>query len=71
MAGGTTGWDLFSTLQQQAEYIQYYKSVPPTCCPWDGELLRQGPAAEMGVLYCPWGDFRYPQDYDPESMSGL
>ncbi len=69
--GGVTGWDLYSTLAQQSQYISYYKSIPPVACPHDGEPLRQGPPQEPGILYCPWGDFRYPDDYDAETMSGL
>lgn len=71
MAGGVTGWDLYSTLQLQSTYSSYYKSIPPVACPNDGEPLRPGPAAEMGVLYCPFDGFQYPRDWDPETMSGL
>jgi hypothetical protein len=71
MAGGVTGWDLYATLQQQAQEIDYYRSVPPVACPHDGEPLRQGPSTSPGVLYCPWGDFRYPQDWDADTMAGL
>lgn len=69
--GGVTGWDLYSTLAQQSEYATYYKSIPPVACPHDGEPLRQGPPQEPGILYCPWGDFQYPRDWDPETMSGM
>ncbi len=71
MAGGVTGWDLYSTLVEQAEYVRYYKSVPPVACPNDGEPLRQGPSAEAGILYCPWDGWQYPRDWDPESHSGM
>ncbi len=71
MAEGVLGWDLYSTLIQQAEYISYYKSVPPVACPHDGEPLRLGPPQQPGVLFCPWGDFQYPRDYDAESQAGL
>lgn len=70
MTKGTMGWDLYSTLAQQAQYIEYYKSVPPVACPNDGEPLRLGPSAHSGIRYCPWGDFQYPRDWDPETMSG-
>lgn len=70
-SGGVTGWDLYSTLVQQSEYITYYKSIPPVACPHDGEPLRQGPAQTPGILYCPWGDFQYPRDYDVETMAGM
>lgn len=68
--GGTTGWDLYSTLVQQSEYISYYKSVPPVACPNDGEPLRQGPPQQAGILYCPFDGWQYPRDYDAESMAG-
>lgn len=71
MASGPTGWDLYSTLALQAEYVRYYKSAIPVACPNDGEPLRLGPPDQPGVWYCPWGDFQYPRDYDPETMSGL
>lgn len=69
--GGVTGWDLYSTLVQQSEYITYYKSIPPVACPNDGEPLRVGPSTAPGVLYCPNGDFYYPDDWDPETMGGM
>lgn len=71
MSGGVTGWDLYSTLVQQSEYATYYKSIPPVACPQCGEPLKLGPAPTPGILYCPWGHFRYPEDWDPESMSGM
>ncbi len=72
MAGdGTTGWDLYSTLVQQSEYISYYKSVPPVACPNDGEPLRQGPPQRPGILRCPSDGWEWPRDYDAESMAGL
>jgi hypothetical protein len=71
MAGGVTGWDLYSTLAEQAAYIDYYRSVPPTSCPRDGTPLRLGPPNQPGVWYCPHGDFRYPDDWDAQTMSGM
>jgi hypothetical protein len=71
MAGGTTGWDLYATLAEQAAWIAYYKSVPPAACPHDGEPLRQGPPQSPGTLFCPFDGWQYPRDWDPETMSGL
>jgi hypothetical protein len=65
------GWDLYATLVQQSELANYYKSQPPVACPHDGTPLKQGPPSEANVLYCPMGDFRYPDDWDQESMSGM
>lgn len=65
------GWDLYATLQEQAQYVEYYKSQPPVACPHDGTPLLSGPGDASDVLYCPMGDFRYPRDYDAETMSGM
>jgi hypothetical protein len=62
---------LYSTLAEQAQYVEYYKSVPPVACPTHGVPLKQGPGAAPGVLYCPDGDFYYPDDWDPQTMSGM
>lgn len=71
MAGGVTGWDLYSTLIQQAEYQNYYDSIPPVSCPRCGQPLKQGPAVSPGILFCPWGHFEYPKDWDAQTMSGM
>lgn len=71
MAGAVTGWDLYSTLAEQAAYIDYYRSVPPVACPHDGTPLQLGPPQQAGVRYCPNGDFQYPRDYDSETMAGM
>lgn len=68
---GVTGWDLYSTLAEQAAYIDYYRTVPPTACPRCGWPLQQGPPDSPGVRYCPHGDFEYPRDWDPDTMGGL
>lgn len=68
---GVTGWDLYSTLVQQSELADYYRQQAPTACPFDGTPLKQGPPQSPGVLFCPNGDFRYPDDWDSESMSGM
>lgn len=71
MADGVTGWDLYSTLAEQAQYIDYYKSQQPLACPNHGVPLLPGPPSSPGVLYCPDGDFRYPDDWDAETMAGM
>lgn len=68
---GVMGWDLYATLQQQGQYADYYRQQRPTACPHDGTPLKQGPPQEPGVLFCPMGDFQYPDDWDSESMSGM
>lgn len=66
-----TGWDLYSTLQQQAAYQEYYDSTLPMACPNDGEPLREGPPEEPGVLWCRFDGWQYPRDWDAETMSGM
>jgi len=65
------GWDLYSTLSLQVEYKRYYDSQPPVACPHDGTPLKQGPSADPQILFCPMGNFSYPEDWDPETMSGM
>lgn len=68
---GVMGWDLYSTLVHASELKVYYDTTLPTACPFDGEPLREGPARRPGILYCPNGDFRYPADWNPDTMSGM
>jgi hypothetical protein len=68
---GVMGWDLFSTLQQQAQLQNYYDSQEPVACPNDGTPLKQGPSSDANTLYCPMGDFTYPDDWDVSTMSGM
>jgi hypothetical protein len=66
-----TGWDLYSTLQEQAAYAEYYASIPPVACPNDGTQLKEGPSSEPGILFCPFDGWQYPRDYDVNTMSGI
>lgn len=66
----TTGNDLLSILREQAQYAREYASEPPVACPHDGTPLKQGPRRRPGVLFCPMGNFRYPDDWNPDTMSG-
>lgn len=68
---GPMGWDLYSTLVLQSEYRRYYDSQPPIACPHDGVILKQGPGSDSNTLYCPMGNFYYPDDWDPDTMSGM
>ena len=65
------GYDLLATLQQQAQYREYYDTQPPVACPNDGTPLLEGPPQEPGILYCPHDFWQWPRDYDVESMSGF
>lgn len=68
---GVMGWDLWSTLALQAQYEDYYRTVPPVACPNDGEPLRLGPPSQPGVWYCKYDGWQYPRDWDPEVHSGM
>ena len=68
---GVTGWDLYATLQEQAAYVDYYRTATPTACPNDGTPLKEGPPSEPGILWCPFDGWKYPEDYDPNTMSGM
>ena len=65
------GYDLLSTLQQQAAYIEYYKTQRPVACPNDGTPLLEGPPSEPGILYCPHDFWQYPRDYDADTQGGM
>jgi hypothetical protein len=67
----TTGWDLYATLQKNAQTAAYYAAVPPVACPNDGTPLKQGPPSQPGVLFCPMGDYEYPRDWNPDTQSGM
>lgn len=71
MSGGVMGWDLYSTLVQQAEYQSYYRSQIPVACPNDGEPLKLGPPNTPGVRYCPLDGWQYPRDWDADAHSGM
>lgn len=71
MSGGTMGWDLYSTLIQQAEYKEYYDSIPPVACPRCGEPLRQGPTVTPAILYCMFDGWQFPRDWDVDVHSGM
>lgn len=68
---GVTGWDLWSTLQEQAQYRRFYDSALPVACPNDGTPLKQGPPGGPGILFCPFDFWQYPDDYDAATMSGM
>lgn len=66
-----TGWDLYSTLAQAAQYYDYYKTIPPMACPNDGQPLQAGPPQQPGILFCPYDGWKYPEDWDPEIHGGM
>jgi len=62
---------LHSTIIEQAALVDYYKSQQPVACPNDSTPLKQGPPSQPVILYCPHGDFQYPDDWDAETMPGV
>ena len=68
---GVTGWDLWSTLAEQSQYADYYRTQPPVACPNDGAPLKLGPPNQPGVRYCPFDGWQYPRDWDPDTHSGM
>lgn len=66
-----TGWDLFSTLAEAAQYEDYYRTAPPVACPNDGEPLRQGPPQDAAILFCPYDGWQWPRDWNPAIHSGM
>lgn len=66
-----TGWDLLSTLREQAAYQDYYDSAQPVACPRDGEPLTLAPPDAECQLFCKFCGFSYPDDWDARTMSGM
>jgi len=66
-------WEqLLSILKKDAADREFWAGQPPRACPHDGTPLLQAPPSAAGVeLYCPGGDFRYPEDWDVTTMAGL
>jgi hypothetical protein len=71
MTTGNSWWALDSILKEQAQYVEYYRSIPPVACPHCGEPLRNGPPQEPALLYCKFDGWRYPRDYDVDSQAGM
>lgn len=44
------------------EYRAAELSQPPKACPVDGTPLLPSPPGASSSLYCPMGDYRYPDD---------
>lgn len=69
-AGGW--WQLDSILKDAAREREYWDAQPPTACPRDGEPLQIAPPSDAGTeLFCSFDGFRYPQDWDARTMSGM
>lgn len=52
-------WEqLLSIAAEAIAYARDEKTTPPLACPFDGEPLD---AAPDGGLFCPLGNYRYPQ----------
>lgn len=53
-------WQLLSILEEVADYARQEQTDPPVACPFDGEPLKSAPHGSGG-LYCPFGDYEWPQ----------
>lgn len=52
-------WEqLFSIYAEAMAYVEEEKTQPPMACPYDGEPLDGAPD---GGLFCPLGNYRWPQ----------
>jgi hypothetical protein len=73
MPSGPGGWwQLHSIIEYAKQEREFWFSQPPMACPNDGEPMRIAPPNEDGTeLFCRFDGFRYPQDWDAATMSGM
>jgi hypothetical protein len=64
-------YQLYSVLQEQSQYVSYYKSIEPVACPNDGEPLTNGPPQEPAQKFCHFCGWQYPRDYDVNVHAGM
>ena len=62
---------LDSTLKEAAQVGEDYRLQEPVACPRCGQPLLNGPPQQQVTRYCPWGHFRYPEDWDELTMAGM
>jgi len=56
-------WEqLRSIAEANRQYRQEEFSQPPKSCPNDGTPLEASPPGASSSLFCPMGDYRYPDD---------
>jgi hypothetical protein len=54
-------YQLSSIAAEAAAWKLRERTEPPLACPYDGEPLRDTPRSQPGGLYCPLGNYRWPQ----------
>ena len=64
-------WQLHSIIEYAKQEREFWDSQPPMACPRCGEPMRPGPPEDTGVLYCSFDFFKYPDDWNPATMSGF
>ena len=64
-------WQLDSVLKERAAYENYYRSIEPVACPYDGQPLTNGPPQAPAMKFCHFCGWQYPRDYDVDSMNGM
>lgn len=67
-------WQLHSIFEYAKQEREFWDSQPPMACPRDGEPLQPAPPSDSGSsveLFCRFDGFRYPEDWDVSTMSGM
>ena len=55
----------------QAEYDAFWRGQLPRFCPYDMTQLQSSPPGADSELFCPSDGWRYPQDWDVNTMAGM
>ena len=66
-------WQLHSIIEYAKQEREFWDSQPPMACPRDGEPMQPAPPSGAGdaELFCRFDGFRYPEDWDATTMSGM
>ena len=67
-------WQLHSIIEYAKQEREFWDSQPAMACPRCGEPMRPAPPTDTapGVeSFCLFDGFRYPEDWDAGTMSGM
>ena len=67
-------WQLHSIIEYAKQEREFWDSAPALACPRCGEPMRPAPPTDTapGVeSFCRFDGFRYPEDWDAGTMSGM
>lgn len=53
-------WQLVSIKDEAVGYVVEERTTPPAACPYDGQPLLPSPNRATGALYCPLGNYDWP-----------